>query len=90
MITHQNWTYCLFKSEQFNASISIGGEISHDNQYLEIYFINKFIDQDLIYQETRKSLTSAIKDINSLYGHWDFIDKTAEEKSSGCSSCQAH
>ena len=90
MITNENWTYCLFKSEQFNARIAIGGEIGPNNQYLEIYYINKFLDDDLIYQETRSSLSAAIKDINTLYRHWDFIDQTAEEKTSGCSSCQAH
>lgn len=90
MITNENWTYCLYKSEQFNAKISIGGELDHNNKYLELFYINKFIEDDLIYQEMRYSIEQAVKDINHLYGHWDFVDKTKEEKSSGCSTCQAH
>lgn len=90
MINEQNWTHCEFTAEENRVNLSIGGEILKDNSYLELYFINKFLGEEIIHQDIFHKLNDALQAINTKYGHWDFKDKLKSEKSSGCSSCQAH
>ena len=90
MVNLNNWSHSQYQTGSFKASISIGGEISNDNEYLELFFINKYIDDQIIHQEPKVSLTDAITCINKNYSHWEFNDLSKKEKTSGCSSCQAH
>ena len=90
MITVNNWSYTRYEAENFVASISYGGEISSNNEYIEIYFVNKFINEELIFQSKEDTLDHALKELNQKYGHWKFVDLAKKEKSSGCSTCQAH
>jgi len=90
MINEQNWTHCEYVAGENRVNLSIGGETKYDNSYLELYYLNKFLEEDLVHQEVLQNLNDAIKLINSIYGHWDFKDKLISEKTSGCSTCEAH
>ena len=93
MLSAENWTYCFYKSGEQRAIISLGGEI-HDDRYVELFF-STVIDPDgkELTQRAFEDLSQALKFINSAYAHWRFIDGQHElenQKSSGCSTCQAH
>jgi len=90
MITQENWTHCNYKVGDYSVSLSTGGDINKENEYLELFFVNKYYGEDLLHQEAFYSLNSALNSINTNFEHWDFEDKGIVENSSGCSSCQAH
>ena len=90
MITQENWTHCNYKAGDYSASLSTGGELNQENEYLELFFVNKYHGEDLLHQEAFHSIDSALNAINTNFDHWDFEDKKIVENSSGCSTCQAH
>ena len=90
MINEENWTHCQYESSNYSTKISIGGEIGSKNEYLEIYFVNRFDGEQLLFQKKFTSLREAYEHINSTYGHWTFKDLENNESNSGCSTCQAH
>ena len=90
MINEENWTYCSYETGENQVNIAMGGELNYNNEYLEVFFVNKFNGELLLHQDICSSIFDACNLINNKYGHWDFNDKTNKEKSSGCSSCQAH
>ena len=90
MITHKNWTYTKYSTNNYSANISIGGEPGPNNEYIESFYVNKYIGEDIIFQMTFSSLEAALIEINRVCSHWNLIDLEKNESNSGCSSCQAH
>lgn len=88
-LTHENWTYCHYKSSQLKAFISLGGELSEDVQLLYMVTLTDH-DHNELYQSTHKALDNALADINSRYQSWDFVDAEAGPSGEGCTSCEAH
>lgn len=88
MITEQNWTHTEYRSSNYKAKISIGGEINQDLQFVELYYVSKFTGDELITEEIFKEVDLAIKYVNNYFGHWEFYDHLTSENSS-CSSCQS-
>ena len=90
MINQKNWNFCEYRSGDFRANISIGAEDHHEEEPQVIYFINKFQEDNLIYQTQTAELDSAVDLINSRYQEWEFVDLEKKLHGSGCSTCQAH
>ena len=90
MINDENWTFCKYVAADYQAILSIGGEYIRDNEYLEVFYVNKTQSEELVFQNKFESLQDAIVFINKTYGHWDFVNAEISKNNSGCSSCQAH
>ena len=90
MIDKRNWGFCEYRSGDFRANISIGADDLFEGEPQVIYFINKFLSENLIHQTSAADLDSAIDQINGRYQDWEFIDLEKKLHGSGCSTCQAH
>jgi hypothetical protein len=98
-INELNWTFCQFTNESCVALVHFGGELDHDGNFKELYFVNtlKVYEQEtqshqVLFQEMFKDLETALDYINLKYSHWNFINLLDEKskKSGGCGSCVAH
>ena len=90
MLNERNWTFCQYQSGPFISSISLGGAPQASEGIKITYFLNKFNQKQLIFQEEYDSLEEAIAKANKTYSSWDFIDLEKKLHSGGCSTCQAH
>ncbi len=89
MIDSQNWNYCTYVNKNFKAYISLGGELTANQEVKEIYWVNvTTLENQSISQRSHKNLNDAINQINSQYAYWTFTDPL--NPTGGCSSCSAH
>ncbi|MFN8370979.1 MAG: hypothetical protein U0T83_10200 [Bacteriovoracaceae bacterium] len=90
MINTENWNYCSYVNNNFKATISMGGDLSPNDQIVkEIYWLNvTTLENQTISQRTFNDIRDAIRQINQQYAHWVFTDPL--KPTSGCSSCSAH
>ena len=89
-ITEENWTYTRLTTGKYNVFLSIGGEFDSQNNYHEIYFINKYLEDNLVHQTKWTTLRDALSKIEEDFTHWQLVDLSIKDDDSGCSTCQAH
>jgi hypothetical protein len=90
MINVNNWGHTCFSSGEYRVAISLGADISTDNDASIEYFLNKYHGDVLIFQEKFSTLEGTIAKANSTYKIWTFVDLEKKLHSGGCSTCQAH
>ena len=90
MLNETNWTFCHYKSGLFTASISLAGSPEANEGVKITYFLNKYNEKQLIFQEEFHSIDDALIKANKTYSSWEFVDLEKNLQNGGCSTCQAH
>jgi len=90
MLNDINWSFCHYKSGLFTASISLAGSPETSEDVKITYFLNRYNEKQLIFQEEFNSISDALDKANKAYSSWEFVDLEKNLQNGGCSTCQAH
>lgn len=83
-ITTENWTFCHYKSSKLISSISVG--MAHGASMEYFITVSDHDDREVV-QRKFDTLEQAIKQLNTDYFEWDFINLNVSPSSNGCSDC---
>lgn len=89
IINTENWSFCRYLSENFQAWITFGADPESMKEDRLEYYVTVLENEDTeVFQEKFDSLSEACLYLNENYRDWTFDDQTATK--SGCSTCAAH